>query len=78
MSQAAYYRFYCVSPHGRFVGVEEDHFETDEEARESARERLVRLAKCRAIEVWRRDVLVCHIAREELNQGQKALSRVGS
>ncbi len=74
MPGAAYYRFYCVSPHGRFVGVEEDHFKTDEEARQSARERLVRLAHCRAIEVWRRDVLVCHIVREELNQGARRSS----
>ncbi len=67
MAGAAYYRFYCVSRQGRFVGVEEDHCETDEQARASARERLQRLGNCRAIEVWRRDVMVCHVAREELS-----------
>ncbi len=66
MAGSAYYRFYCVSAHGRFVGVEEDHCETDDDARESARERLERLANCGAIEVWRRDVMVCHIARDDL------------
>ncbi len=68
MPGATYYRFYCVSPHGRFVGVEEDHLPSDDEARSSARERLVRLDHCRAIEVWRRDVLICHLARDELKE----------
>ena len=30
MPNQSYYRFYCVSPRGGFVGVEEAHCETDE------------------------------------------------
>ncbi len=65
MPDRAYYRFYCVSPRGRFVGVEEAHCETDEDAREHARLALGRHLHCGAIEVWRRDVLVCHMVRDE-------------
>ncbi len=66
MPNQSYYRFYCVSRRGGFVGVEEAHCPTDDHARDHARERLQRLDHCRAIEVWRRDVLVCHLSRDEL------------
>jgi hypothetical protein len=65
MPDRAYYRFYCVSPRGRFVGVEETHCETDEDAREHARRCLEQKVHCRSIEVWRREVLVCHVSRDD-------------
>jgi hypothetical protein len=65
MPNRAYYRFYCVSPRGGFIGVEEAHCDTDEDAQKTARERLQRRPNCRAIEVWRQDVMVCHIHRDE-------------
>ena len=67
MPGTAYYRFYCVSPRGGFVGVEEAHCDTDDHARDHARAKLAQMDRCRAIEVWRRDVFVCHLSRDELN-----------
>ena len=66
MPDRAYYRFYCVGSRGRFVGVEKSHCETDDDARRHARASLERFVHCRAIEVWRRDVFVCHISRDDL------------
>lgn len=65
MSGRAHYRFYCVSPNGRFLGVETAECETDEAAREHARERLHRLHHCTAIEVWQLSRLVGQLRKTD-------------